>query len=231
MSVFDGLNLPKTIHQSSSEHNSDITVVQMGNTRRLRVDGLTQSVNCDAPSASRMYWGRAVQIIKENEPDLKSILILGLGGGTLAHLVAKEFPGVYIASVEIDKEIIKVATEYFDVDKIPNHHIFNADAMGVISMPEEYGFNPFSFDVLFVDIYCGEKFPDLGRSGTFLAGLDRLVKPAGLILFNRIYKEHHQDEVNFFIESVEHELYDVKSLIVAGRTNADNVIIFGRSNP
>lgn len=231
MSVFDGLNLPKTLYQSSSEYNSDLSVVQIGKTRRLRSDGLTQSVNWDSPVCKRMYWGKAVEIMKENEPNMRSIIILGLGGATLAHLIAQEFPGIYIASIEIDKEVIKIANEYFDADKVPNHHIFAADAMGIISMPEEYGFQPFSFDALFVDIYCGEKYPDLGKSGTFLAGLERLVKPAGLIMFNRIYREHHQDEVNTFIEAVEEQLYDVKSVIVAGRTNADNVIIFGRSNP
>ncbi len=230
MSVFEGLNLPKVIYQTSSEYNGDISVIQVGRTRRLSVDGLTQSINWDSPSCMRMYWGKAIEILKQNEPSLKKLMILGLGGGTLAHLVSKEFPGIFISSIEIDSVIVDVARQYFDLESIPNHQVTTADAMAIVSMPEKFGFDQYSFDALFVDIYCGDMFPELGKSGAFIVGIKNLVKPGGLVIFNRIYLENHQDDVNIFIDSLHDHFHDLKSVIVAGKTNSDNVLVFGRTS-
>ena len=66
----------------------------------------------------------------------------------------------------------------------------------------------------------------MGRSGNFIGALKRLLKPGGVIIFNRIYREEHQDDVNIFIEYVSSFFPKVKNLVVAGYTNSDNVLIY-----
>ena len=100
--------------------------------------------------------------------------------------------------------------------------------MSIVIEPEEFEIKEQDFDVVIVDIFNGEQFPDLGKSGTFIAAVKRMVKPNGLVIFNRIYRDRHQYEVNIFIEYVSNFLTDVKLLVVAGYTNSDNVLIFGR---
>lgn len=229
MSVFDGIKPPKVIFEVDSDHNGKITVLEVGHTRKLTVDGIVQSINWDSPAAEKMVWGKIVRVLKENEPELKSILILGLGGGTMQQLISKAFKDIHITSVELDPVMVNVAKEYFNVDSIPNHRIIVDDALRVMADPGEYGLAENSFGAVVIDIYCGEKYPELGRSGNFISGLLRIVIPGGLIVFNRIYLNHHQEEVNSFIEMVEEHLNDVKSLIIAGKTNSDNVLIFGRT--
>jgi spermidine synthase len=228
MNVFDGIKLPKTIYETTSEFNGKISVVEVGSTRKLYVDGMTQSVNWDSPNAGRQVWGRLVDNLYDQQPDLNKVMILGLGGGSMHHLLARKFPGIHITSVEIDKAMVDVATNYFALADIANHRIIVADALKVIAVPEEYGIPPQSFQAVIVDIYCGQKYPDLGTSGTFFAGVKNLVLPGGLVVFNRIYLEHHQEQVNHFIDSLEGFFSDVKSVIIAGRTNSDNVIVFCR---
>jgi len=228
MTVFDGIKLPKTIYEVESDFNGKISVIEVGQTRKLSVGGIVQSVNWDSSSAARQVWGRLVENLHEQQPDLKSVLVLGLGGGSVQHLLSKKFPDIHITSVEIDKVIVDVAKKYFSLDEIPNHRIIVGDALKVIAIPEEYGIPQNSFQAVLVDIFCGQKYPDLGTSGNFFAGIKNLVVPGGLVIFNRIYLEHHQEQVNRFIDSLEAFYRDIKSVIIAGRTNSDNVVIFCR---
>ncbi|MCA9307963.1 MAG: methyltransferase domain-containing protein [Patescibacteria group bacterium] len=223
--ILKELRLPKTLYRTESKYNGVIEVVDIGSTRRLRVNGQTQSVNWDAPSAKSMYWGRAVEILKQYTPDMKSIVVLGLGGATTQHLLAKAFPGLFIVSVEIDKEMIEVSKQFFDAAKITNHHIYHADACGVVAHPEDYGLKHDSFDVIFVDIFVGGDYPELGKSGTFISGLKNVVKPHGYVLINRLYYEEFQEDVNHFVDALETTFSEVTPIVIAGRTNTDNMLI------
>lgn len=228
MSVFDGIKLPKVVYEVESPFNGKISVIEVGQTRKLSVDGVVQSVNWDSPVAERQVWGRLVEKLREQQPDLKTVMVLGLGGGSMQHLLAKKFPGIHITSVEIDKVMVDVAREYFRLDDIPNHRIIIGDALKVIAVPEEYGISANSMQAVIVDIFCGQKYPDLGASGNFFTCIKDLIVPGGLAVFNRFYLEHHQEQVNQFIESLEGFFTDIKSVIIAGRTNSDNVIVFCR---
>ena len=104
----------------------------------------------------------------------------------MAHLLSREFKDVNIISVEIDPVMVDVARKYFDVDNIPNHKVLVTDAMRVVVEPDKYDISRHSQDAIIVDIYNGEKYPDLGKSGNFIAALKKLVSPGGVIIFNRI---------------------------------------------
>jgi len=125
--------------------------------------------------------------------------------------------------------MVEIARKYFDVGSIPNHRIITDDALRVVTSPEEFGLSPNEFDCVITNIFVGEVYPELGNSGSFFSGIKRLLIPNGLAVFNRIYLKHHQDDVNNFIENVSEYFSEVRSLIVAGKTNSDNVIIYGYS--
>ncbi|HLC93911.1 MAG TPA: hypothetical protein VJG85_02755 [Patescibacteria group bacterium] len=229
MSVFDDIKLPKVIFSAESPYSGKVEVWQSGHTTKLVADGTVQSINWDSPNARKMVFGQMVEILKEQEPNLTSILILGLGGGTMQHLISKDFPEAHIVSVDIDQIIVDIAKTYFNVDQIPNHRIIVEDACRVIVEPKEHDLQPGTFDALVVDIYLGDKYPDLGKSGNFFAALKRMLAPEGLVIFNRIYLESHQEEVDLFVESVGEFFSNVNSVTVAGKTNSDNILIYARS--
>lgn len=228
MSVFEGIAFPEIIYETDSPINGHIQVVQAGNLRRLIADRFTQSLNYNSSTAQKRYWGQVVELLKENGGTLNSVLVLGLGGGTIQHLIAKQFPNASIVSVDIDPVMVDVAKKYFELDSINNHKIIVDDACRVIVDPGSYDLSKASFSAAVVDIFVGDAYPELGKSGNFLDGLRNLVVPDGLIICNRHYTEDHQDDANNFIDSIEMYLRDVKSLIIAGTTNSDNVLIYGR---
>jgi spermidine synthase len=192
------------------------------------VENTIQSLNPDSPGCPKLYWGQLVNSLKERIPEIENCMILGMGGGTVAHLMSRSFPGIEITSVELDQMMIDLARKYFDIDSIPNHRIIKDDALRVVIEPEEYEITPKYFDVLIVDIVFGDKYPDLGRTGNFIAAVKNMVKSGGMVVFNRIYTESYQEEVNSFMGSLEGTFEELDSEIVAGYTNSDNILIFGR---
>ena len=228
MNIFDGLKMPKVILDTESKLNGRIRVVDVGRTRKIIIDNIIQSINPDSPACPKLVWGHLAESLKKRMPNAEKTLILGLGGGTLAHLISRNFPGVEIVSVEWDKTMIDIAKKYFDLDSIPNLRIICDDALRVVVEPEKFDLIPGSFDVLIVDIFNGSKYPDLGKTGNFIAAVKRLVKSGGLLIFNRIYTEEHQEDVNLFINGLDEFFGEIDSEVVAGYTNSDNIIIFGK---
>lgn len=228
MNIFDGIQLPKIIFEQESKYNGKVQVWEIGNTRKIKVDKIDQSLSHTSASASRLVWGKVVEVLEETKVETNNILILGLGGGTMAHLISEKFKPQNITSVEIDPLMLEIAKKYFQLDEIPNHRVILDDALRVVIEPEEFDLQPQSFNVVIVDIFQGEKYPDLGKSGNFISAVKKMVRPGGLLIFNRIYLEHHQDEVNIFIEYLSDFLQNVTCTVVAGYTNSDNVLIYGR---
>lgn len=229
MSIFTDLSAPKILYEVESPYNGNIKVWQVGKVTKVVVGGFEQSLNWESKSAERLVWGTLHRVVVENAPAAKKILVLGLGGATIQHLLSHSLPDATIYSVEIDQIMYEVAQNYFALSQIPNHHVIVADACRVIVEPESFNLEKHSFDVVVVDIYVGDKYPDLGKSGNFISAVREMATEGGLVVFNRMYTEHHQDEVNNFIDTLEDSLHDVKSTIVAGRTNSDNVVIYGRA--
>lgn len=228
MSIFDSLKYPKIIYEVDSKLNGKIRVVEIGKTRKLLANNVLQSINEASPSCPKIFSGKAADLIVREAPNAKRILMLGLGGGTVASILSKKLPEAQMVSVEFDPVMIDVAKKYFGLDSITNHRIIEADALRVVVEPEEFDLTQSSFDVLFIDIFVGDQYPDLGKTGNFIASVKRLVAPGGLIVFNRIYTEEYQEDVNNFVNQVEEFLGDTKSEIVAGYTNSDNILVYGR---
>ena len=228
MNIFTGLLSPKVIYETESKYNGNIKVVEFGDVRRLVVDNISQSISPHSPHTHKLYWGKMLHLLKENFTHLNEVLLLGLGGATLVHLIHQEFPDVTTTSVEIDQTMVDIANNYFNLSTVANNRIIVDDALRVVIEPHNFNIRENQFNVVIVDIYVGEKYPDLGKTGNFIGNLKKLVAPEGMIIFNRIYREHHQEEVNIFIEYVSEFFSDVKSLVVAGYTNSDNVLIYAK---
>jgi spermidine synthase len=62
----------------------------------------------------------------------KNILLLGLGGGTLVHLIRLFFPSAIITCVDIDEQHIKIAKRFFNIPS-KNVTIIEGDAYLILS--------------------------------------------------------------------------------------------------
>ncbi|MFC1625139.1 methyltransferase domain-containing protein [Patescibacteria group bacterium] len=228
MSIFSELKPPEVIYQGSSKYNPDIKIIKVGKTLRLTVDGYIQSVNYDSPACGKLFTGKVVDLVKREVPDADNFLVLGLGGGTMQKLISMKFEDPEVVSVDIDSQMVEIAREFYNIDSIPKHRIIVDDALRVVVEPDENDLEKNEFDVAIVDIFVGNSSPDLIKTGNFIVHLKRLVKPSGLIVFNRNYTTEFQEGADLFSEYLEDHLKDVRTEVVAGYSNSDNILIYGR---
>jgi spermidine synthase len=171
---------PKIIYSTSSAHSGVINVWKHKKGLVLEVGGYPQSVSLDTPTLPDRYWFKAANTVARNIKDPKRALIIGIGGATIFHLLAKKFPDLKMTGIEIDPEVIDVARRFFDLDKVPNLKVVVGDGQEyVVTHEGEH------FDLTFIDAYLGGNFPLHFEEKDFLAKLKEVTRKDGLVVINR----------------------------------------------
>ncbi len=111
-------------------------------------------------------------------PDGKSVLQIGLGGGTIPKYTLAYRPDVHTDVVEIDPEVIKTAQKYFSVPETPKLDLYAEDGrMFLRDKKNEY-------DVIMVDAYNRLSIPFHLTTKEFFDQLGAALKPGGVVIFN-----------------------------------------------
>jgi len=137
----------------------------------LLVDGVVQSVVVDEGPLGPGYWPL---MLPDQAPE--RALILGMGGGTIAHLLRRRFHSVDIVGVEHNPEIIQLARSAFGINERAAR-IVEADAFNFIE--KEAG----PFDYVAVDLFDGD-IPARIFGRPFLRNVKRVLTPGGCAAIN-----------------------------------------------
>lgn len=216
---------PKTVYKVKSDLSGTILVTKKGPELRLIVGGYTQSVNLKAPKINERVWGQMAGVVAGLEISVGNCLILGLGGGTVAQLLVRKFPGLQITGVEVDPKIVKIAQKYFDLGAIPHLTVIEADAGEVVSKPQDFGLAAAKFELIIVDTYNGGQFPLRLERDEFLTGLKTLLAKGGVIVFNRIADRSHRADLLAFEGKLKKHFAKIETKAVPGLTGSDNLLL------
>jgi spermidine synthase len=148
--------------------------------RALMVDGVIFSVAVGEATPPFGYWAA---MLPQGSP--RTALLLGLGAGTLAHLLTRQSPAVRITGVDIDPGIIEFARRHFDL-ALPNLEVIVADAFVYVSACTE------QFDYVAVDLFQGAAFHRGVLARPFLRRLAAIAGPDGDIVIN-MYQDHRSE--------------------------------------
>lgn len=184
---------PRLLYSTNSPLSGAIKVWQQGKERTLTVENYPQSVNLDAYDLENRFWGKIVGETAKRMSDLKTVLMLGVGGVTVAHLLAQGFPGVLIDGVEIDPVIVEVGKRFFELDKIPNLKIIVADAADVCRNPEHYDLSASRYTLIVFDLYFGDEAPQGVWEKETLLGVSKLLAPKGMAVFNVVVRANLEE--------------------------------------
>ena len=114
-------------------------------------------------------------------PRPASILVVGLGGGTLPTALRELFPTARIDAVEIDPAVIKVARQYFGFTDDANLHVHSQDARvwtkRALLRAERY-------DLIILDAFNGEYIPEHLMTQEYLQETRDLLAPGGTLVAN-----------------------------------------------
>jgi spermidine synthase len=117
-----------------------------------------------------------------------SLLLLGLGGGTVLRQLRFFLPDTRMTAVEIDSGMIRLARRHMDIDNL-NLEIIEADAFAFLQQDTR------RFDIILDDLYrCGTD--DVERpapvNADSLARLDDHLSPGGVLAMNFVLGSGHQ---------------------------------------
>lgn len=218
---------PKTVFNKHSEFNGDVKVIKVLGTTKLIFGGGVQSLKYDSPGIEKQYWGMAAKLITTEVGTARSILVLGLGGGTIQKFLAQAFRNATITSVEIDPVVIEAARKHFDLGAIPNHTILQADCFEVLKNPLAFGIKSI-FDVILVDINEAGLITKVPEHPDYFSQLSDMLLPKGLVVFNFLVSKENAEKGHQLKSLVEKYFSEVRVELVKNPALADNWIIFGR---
>lgn len=102
-------------------------------------------------------------------------LVLGLGGGTILHIIHRAYPEAAITAVDIDPAMPGLARRHF---AIPPAEFHPADAADY--MRRHAG----CFDAVFLDAFRGTRTPASMRTRAFFRDVARHLAPGGVVYMN-----------------------------------------------
>lgn len=160
-----------------SEINSTLDVVLSKNRFQLNSANATYSYEDLYTS-----YGGALTKIRPAQEQVKSVLVLGLGLGSIPYILQKKYNiSCEINCVEIDPVIIQLAKKYYPLPKLFNRiKIHEADAYDWILHNEK------TFDLITVDLFIDREVPKKLQRKNFVEALKNRVNRNGTILFSRL---------------------------------------------
>lgn len=124
-----------------------VHVRRRGRALELRVDGTFASLYRPGVVTTGSVWDAiAAPLLLARR--LRSVLILGLGGGSAARLVRALAPRAHIVGVEYDAEVVAAARRFFDLDALDVEVVVD-DAREFVRRETR------RFDALIEDIFIG----------------------------------------------------------------------------
>jgi spermidine synthase len=166
--------MAKIIRSVESNHNGKMEIVVHRGKKMLD----SQNANYSYGAAHELW---KMMLSKAPLKNVESILILGLGGGTIIRLLREKFRFEgKITTVELDAVIIKLAKEEFGIERDARTKIICDDAVHFI------GSKKGRFDLILVDISIDFDLPPAILSSEFWSNLILRINPSGMIIFNAL---------------------------------------------
>jgi len=141
------------------------------------------------------------------KPEPKSVLIIGLGGGTIPRALHELVPQARIDVVEIDPAVVKVARRYFDLGNNSALNVIEADGRVQVkkALREQK-----SYDLIMLDAFDHEYIPEHLLTQEFLKEVRALLAPGGVLAANTFSSSRLYDHESTTYASVFPEFFNLK---------------------
>lgn len=139
---------------------------------------------------------------------MNHILVLGVAGGSVIKTLVDEieYKGK-ITGVEIDPDMIQIANQYFNLNKIKQLQIVIDDAFEFVLKTKD------RYDLIIIDIFEDTNMPNFLFEKFFSERVCFLLKDQGFVLFNTmILDEAHNVRNRKYISEINPELFTSKML-------------------
>jgi len=158
-----------------------IEIVEEDGVRVLQIGGnaIQSAMRLDAPDRIELDYVRAMMAFLLFHPTPHDVLLVGLGGGSMARFIHQRMPKTRVSVVEIDPGVVTVARSYFHFpEEDARLQIVIGDGAQVVPQ------RPASCDVLVVDGFVNGR-PAKGLcTQSFYDGAFAALRPGGVMVAN-----------------------------------------------
>ena len=170
---------PITLEETASEQNPELTVaLSRGRVQLLSGDAIY--------SWDDLYKNFLIAFdqLSIDERPINDVLLLGMGLGSVPFMLETVFQRNYhYTAVEWDETVAELAFKYTLSRMESSVEMVTADAQFFVEVCEE------QFDMVIVDIFEDDITPPQFCTEEFLVDCRNLMRPGGLLLFNRLHGE------------------------------------------
>lgn len=186
----------------------------------LQVGGVTQSISMpedglDGAESSQGYWGLMLPPMCP-----RRALLLGLGGGAVATLLARRCPAVRMVGVERDAAVLALAREAFGLSALTGLEVVEGDAFAWVdaqfSGELELAATVERFDLICVDLFEAGRLVAGTLATAFLRRIAALLAPDGVATINLMVTGRTSEQLHRLrrVFTVERELRLRGNLVV-----------------
>jgi spermidine synthase len=141
------------------------------------------------------------------KPEPRSILIIGLGGGTIPRALRDVIPDARIDVVEIDPAVVTVARRYFDLGQGAKMNVIEADGRVHVKRALR---GEQRYDLIMLDAFDHEYIPEHLLTQEFLKEVKSLLAPGGVLAANTFSSSKLYDHESTTYASVFPQFFNLK---------------------
>jgi spermidine synthase len=212
------------LHHSENE-DGVIQIRQNHSTRALYFASTAKQSAMDlaAPERLVLSYTRAMMSCLLLTPSPNSILLIGLGGGSLARFLLHHFPDCRIDAIERRSEVIKLAYGYFYLPEQQRLNIYHADGYAFLNH-QAATFK--SYDLILVDAFEHNGVSSSVKNQDFFLRCSRALNEEGTLVLNL-----WASEIDQFQDTLNHlgRAFD-DNLLFLPIQSRDNLIAFAGQN-
>jgi spermidine synthase len=139
----------------------------------------TESVaNLTDPDDLAVRYTQVMTVGAVYPPELRKVLMIGLGGGSLSSYLGRFLPRVEIDTVEVDPGVITAAKTYFGMKETARVRYLEGDGRVFLNRHKE------TYDLILVDAFHGGYVPFHLLTKEFYTLLKQRLAPGGAAVFN-----------------------------------------------
>jgi spermidine synthase len=180
-------------------------------------------VNLADPDDLPMLYARVFSVAAIFPQDIKRVLVLGLGAGSVPVYLQRFLPDATIDAVELDQGVIDVSKKYFGLRETEKFHLIESDARVFLNKHSE------PYDLIFADAFTGAYIPFHLMTREFYQLVRSRLAPHGVAAFNFLPSYEIFDS-NIRTVSAAFDYFDVfssgdKDIVMS------NVLVLARLDP
>jgi spermidine synthase len=142
------------------------------------------------------------------KPEPRSVLIIGLGGGTIPRALHEVIPEARIDVVEIDPAVVSVARRYFDLGESGGTlNVIEADGRVAVKRALR---GQQRYDLIMLDAFDHEYIPEHLLTQEFLTEVKSLLVPGGVLAANTFSSSRLYDHESTTYASVFPQFFNLK---------------------